>query len=137
MCSKNCNRHLAFAVAVASFGAAFQHGYNTGVINVPQVHVSHWINNVFMRRYGETADESTVNWIFSVIVSTYAVGGLVGALMAAFIAEKFGRKMGLLLNNLLVFAAAVLMGFCKMVMSHEMLILGRFFIGINSGRASE
>ena len=46
---------------------------------------------------------------------------------------RFGRKGGLLLNNIFVFIAAILFGFCKMAGSWEMIIAGRFFIGINNG----
>lgn len=40
---------------------------------------------------------------------------------------------GLLLNNVLVFAGALLMGTAKSANSYEMLLFGRFLIGINSG----
>jgi MFS transporter, SP family, solute carrier family 2 (facilitated glucose transporter), member 1 len=38
-----------------------------------------------------------------------------------------------LLNNVLVFAGALLMGTAKSASSYEMLLFGRFLIGINSG----
>lgn len=53
--------------------------------------------------------------------------------MTAFVAEKFGRKGGLLLNNVFVLIAAIFMGAAKAAKSYEMLILGRFFTGFNSG----
>ena len=39
----------------------------------------------------------------------------------------------MLMSNVLAFLAAVLMGFSKMALSFEMLILGRFIIGLYSG----
>lgn len=54
--------------------------------------------------------------------------------MTAYIGEKFGRKGGLILNNVFVFLAAALMGTAKLFRSYEMLIIGRFFIGLNSGK---
>lgn len=43
------------------------------------------------------------------------------------------RKGGLLLNNVFAFLAAALLGFSKLAGSYEMIIAGRFFIGLNSG----
>lgn len=57
-----------------------------------------------------------------------------GALLTAFVSERFGRKGGLLLNNVFVVVAAVFMGSSKAAKSYEMLIIGRFFTGINSGK---
>lgn len=39
----------------------------------------------------------------------------------------------MLMSNILAFVSAVLMGFSKMAFSFEMLILGRFIIGLYSG----
>ena len=88
------------------------------------------------RFYNSTLEESqsTVKMIYSIMVSIFCIGGMIGALMTAYVAEKFGRKGGLLWNNIFVFIAGFLMGFSKMCRSYEMLILGRFFIGVNSGQ---
>lgn len=67
------------------------------------------------------------------MVSIFCLGGMVGALGTAFLAERFGRRGGLLIINVLVFISAALVGFAKMARSYEMLILGRFIIGLNSG----
>jgi len=39
----------------------------------------------------------------------------------------------MLMSNILAFVSAILMGFSKMAFSFEMLILGRFIIGLYSG----
>lgn len=126
-------RHLVFAIAAAALGSAFQHGYNTGVVNAPQLLVEEFINDTYNHRFEESAGEGTVRFIFSIFVAIFCVGGMIGGLLTAFVAERFGRKGGLLLNNINVLLAAVLMGSSKAARSYEMLILGRFFVGLNSG----
>lgn len=128
--------HLLFAIAASAFGASFQHGYNTGVMNAPQRVVGQWINETYTHRFSMAADQTTVDLIYSVIVAIFAIGGMIGALATAYVAERFGRKGGLLLNNVFVFIAAVLMGFSRICQSYEMLIAGRFFIGVNSGECA-
>ena len=49
------------------------------------------------------------------------------------IANKFGRKGGLLMNNLIGIVAAMAMVFSKHVTSYELLIIGRYLIGVNCG----
>lgn len=48
-------------------------------------------------------------------------------------ADTFGRKGGLLVNNVLVIITSILEGAARSAASYEMIILGRFIIGINSG----
>lgn len=126
-------RHLAFAIAAAALGSAFQHGYNTGVVNAPQKLVEEFIEDTYKHRFEEEPGEGTVKFIFSIFVAIFCVGGMMGGLLTAFVAERFGRKGGLLLNNISVFLAAILMGASKSARSYEMLILGRFFVGLSSG----
>lgn len=125
--------HLVFAIAAAALGSSFQHGYNTGVTNIPQLLIQKFINETYFDRYEVPAGENTVTFIFSILVSIFCVGGMAGALMTAFVAERFGRKGGLLLNNVFVVVAAIFMGAAKAAKSYEMLVLGRFFTGFNSG----
>ncbi|CAB3386487.1 Hypothetical predicted protein [Cloeon dipterum] len=130
---KGFNGRLAFAIAAAALGSAFQHGYNTGVVNAPQKLIEEWISEVQRDRTGEVPSQANVTFIFSLAVSLFCVGGMLGGCITGLVADKFGRKGGLLINNVLVFAAAILMGAAKAAGSYEMLILGRFLIGINSG----
>lgn len=141
--------HLVFAISAAALGSSFQHGYNTGVVNAPQKLVEQFIRDAHNERFQDLSftnnstnsssfdinntSETTVNLIYSIVVSIFCVGGMIGALLTGYVAEKFGRKGGLLWNNVIVILAAGLMGFSKMCRSYEMLIMGRFLIGFNAG----
>ncbi|XP_014612182.1 PREDICTED: solute carrier family 2, facilitated glucose transporter member 1-like isoform X2 [Polistes canadensis] len=127
------NGRLIFAIAAAVLGSSFQHGYNTGVVNAPQELIENWISDIKMNRTGVPTNQSEVTVIWSIAVSIFCVGGMIGGSLVGFIADRFGRKGGLLLNNVLVLLTVLLEGFAKMARSYEMIIIGRLLIGINSG----
>lgn len=127
------NGRLVFAIAAAALGSAFQHGYNTGVVNSPQKLIEEWITVTEHNRTGEVVDQSKVTMIWSIAVAIFCVGGMIGGAITGIVAERFGRKGGLLLNNIPVAVAVIFEGTSKAAGSYEMIIIGRFFIGINSG----
>ncbi|XP_034255225.1 solute carrier family 2, facilitated glucose transporter member 1-like isoform X3 [Thrips palmi] len=128
------NGRLAFAIAAAALGSSFQHGYNTGVVNAPQKLIEDWIKSVEQNRTGiPEVDPGKVTMIWSIAVSIFCVGGMIGGAITGLVADRFGRKGGLLINNVFVIAAGILQGCSRAAGSYEMIILGRFFIGINSG----
>ncbi|XP_015114745.1 solute carrier family 2, facilitated glucose transporter member 1 isoform X2 [Diachasma alloeum] len=127
------NGRLLFAIAAAALGSSFQHGYNTGVVNPPQSLIESWIKSVKGNRTGEEVSQEQVTAIWSIAVAIFCVGGMIGGALVGTIADRFGRKGGLLLINILVVITVFLEGFSKMAASYEMLIVGRLIIGINSG----
>ncbi|KAK6621842.1 hypothetical protein RUM44_001649 [Polyplax serrata] len=127
------NGRLAFAIVAAALCSSFQHGYNIGVVNAPESLIEEWIYDVETNRTEAVIEQSEVTLIWSIAVSIYCVGGMMGACITGYVAENFGRKGGLLLNNIFVVVASVFQGCAKSVNSYEMLVAGRFFIGINSG----
>ncbi|XP_041989024.1 glucose transporter type 1-like isoform X2 [Aricia agestis] len=117
---------LLYAVFSAVLGM-LQFGFNTGVINSPK----EFIQNFIIANYEVDADT-----LFSVIVSIFAVGGIIGCPLASWIADKKGRKFALIINAAFGVVGAVLMGFSESATSVAMLIIGRFLIGINCGFAT-
>ena len=51
--------------------------------------------------------------------------------------SKVGRRGALLYNNIICFIAAALMGLAKSAGAYPMIILGRFFIGLNCGKKQQ
>lgn len=82
---------LFFAMCAAAFGSSFQFGYNIGVVNPIKDVVQHWINETSHQSSGEYLNKSGLDFIWSVIVSIFAIGAMVGGLLSGFLAEKFGR----------------------------------------------
>jgi Sugar (and other) transporter. len=55
-------------------------------------------------------EQSQVTMIFAVAVSIFCAGGIIGGAATGYVAERFGRKGGLLINNVFVVLAALLQG---------------------------
>ncbi|XP_060808291.1 solute carrier family 2, facilitated glucose transporter member 1-like [Amyelois transitella] len=133
------NLRLLFAVVSSACWSSFQHGYNTGVLNAPQEIMSDWLQNDVLNGTDMTkksTEDPKVTSVWAVAVSIYCVGGMLGGIVTGYMADRFGRKGALLINNGLVFIAAVLQGFSKAAGSAVMLIVGRLIIGVNSGLAA-
>ncbi|XP_033181380.1 solute carrier family 2 member 11, like [Mastacembelus armatus] len=99
----------------------------------PSPFIKELVNRTCLQRYSVSLKHQQLSLIWSFIVSIYCIGGLVGSLAAAPLVSKFGRKRCLLLNNLVAILGAVLMLFSHRAMSFEMIMVGRFLYGINSG----
>lgn len=119
-------------VAAAVIGS-LQFGYNTGVINAPQKIIENFINVTYYERYNEPIPKSSLTAIWSLSVSIFSVGGICGSFSVGLFVNRFGRRNSMLLANVLAFIASGLMGFSKMAKSWEMLIIGRFIVGLYSG----
>lgn len=131
--TKGFNGKLVFAITAAALGSSFQHGYNTGVLNNPQQLIETWMSDVIANRTGEEPPKATITMIWSIAVAIFCVGGMIGGVLTGTIADRFGRKGGLLWNNILVILAVILESAARDARSYEMIIAGRFVIGINSG----
>ena len=71
--------------------------------------------------------------IFSLAVSAFLVGGMIGGLTGGPLANKVGRKQGIFLTQFLSIFGAILSGISKPASTYEVLIIGRFLIGIACG----
>lgn len=126
-------RTLALTVCSAAIGGTFQYGYNISIINAPTLYIQDFINDTYVSRWGTSLDTSQVTLVWTVVVSAFSLGGLLGALLAGPLAVHCGRKNSLLLNNFFLFIGAALVLTCQVAKSFEMIILARFLVGMNSG----
>uniref|UniRef100_A0AAY4DCF0 Major facilitator superfamily (MFS) profile domain-containing protein n=1 Tax=Denticeps clupeoides TaxID=299321 RepID=A0AAY4DCF0_9TELE len=134
---KTVGEHLTsslLAVALlTSFGSSMLYGYNLAVVNSPASYIKNFYNRTVVSRNGSSLTEETLTLMYSLTVSVFAIGGLVGSLMVATLVTKFGRKGTVVNSTVLVFVAGLLMGFSRICGSPEMVIFGRFVTGIHSG----
>ncbi|KAJ4941180.1 hypothetical protein JOQ06_027467 [Pogonophryne albipinna] len=124
---------LALTICSAAIGGTFQYGYNISIINAPTSYIQTFINDTYMERWGSGLESSQLTLMWTIIVSAFSLGGLLGALLAGPLSVRFGRKNSLLLNNGFLFAGAVLVLTSRVAKSFEMIIFARFQVGINSG----
>uniref|UniRef100_A0A8C7PPP7 Solute carrier family 2, facilitated glucose transporter member 5 n=1 Tax=Oncorhynchus mykiss TaxID=8022 RepID=A0A8C7PPP7_ONCMY len=130
---KRPNKSLLLAVCAACIGGTFQYGYNISVINAPTKSVQNFINQTWLERYDEDISEQYLTLLWSNIVSIFTIGGFIGATIGGTLAIRFGRKGTLMMNNAFALLAALLMGLSYPTGLFELLIVGRFFTGVNAG----
>uniref|UniRef100_F7IFU4 Solute carrier family 2, facilitated glucose transporter member 3 n=1 Tax=Callithrix jacchus TaxID=9483 RepID=F7IFU4_CALJA len=123
---------LIFAITVATIGS-FQFGYNTGVINAPEMIIKEFVNNTLKNKKNAPPSELLLTSLWSLSVAIFSVGGMIGSFSVGLFVNRFGRRNSMLIVNLLAVTGGCLMGLCKMAESVEMLILGRLVIGLFCG----
>ncbi|XP_041059248.1 solute carrier family 2, facilitated glucose transporter member 11b [Carcharodon carcharias] len=124
---------LLLAVFSTGIGGTFQYGYNISIINAPTMHVQKFINETWEIRFSSDLDRGLLRLLWSIIVSTFTLGGFLGAWLGGLLVVRFGRKRTLLLINILVLAGSALMGASNPAGVFELLIVGRFLVGLHSG----
>ncbi|KAM3605655.1 uncharacterized protein V6R79_002487 [Siganus canaliculatus] len=109
------------------------YGYNLAVVNSPAVYIKDFYNKTVVSRNGTGLSGETLTLMYSLTVSVFAIGGLLGSLVVGLLVTRFGRKGTIVNTTVLVFIAGSLMGFSRICRSPEMIIIGRFITGIHSG----
>uniref|UniRef100_A0A914H4I1 Major facilitator superfamily (MFS) profile domain-containing protein n=1 Tax=Globodera rostochiensis TaxID=31243 RepID=A0A914H4I1_GLORO len=127
-------RTYYITVLVVVFGSSFSF-YSYDVVNPAQNIVMKWLNGTYRAR-GQPKSAAQLDFIWSVVVSSIAVGAICGALSTKPLAEKLGRRNALIANGMLNVFGALLELFSKMMSSPEILIFGRVILGANMGLSS-
>ncbi|XP_053546409.1 solute carrier family 2, facilitated glucose transporter member 5 isoform X3 [Bombina bombina] len=93
-------------------------------------------NETIIYRSGSSISNSFLSLLWSLTVSLYPLGGLIGSLMVGPLVNKIGRKGTLLFNNIFSIIPAILMGTSVLSKSFEVIIASRLVIGICAGLSS-
>ncbi|XP_007443236.1 solute carrier family 2, facilitated glucose transporter member 11-like [Python bivittatus] len=120
-------------MCAAGIGGTFQYGYNVSLISAPTQHIHKFLNDTWQSRYQTELSSSTLTLLLSTVASIFSLGGFFGAHLGGSMAGWLGRKGALLMNNFLALLAATLMGASFPTGLFELLIAGRFLIGMNAG----
>nr|XP_034974891.1 solute carrier family 2, facilitated glucose transporter member 5-like isoform X2 [Zootoca vivipara]XP_034974892.1 solute carrier family 2, facilitated glucose transporter member 5-like isoform X2 [Zootoca vivipara] len=130
---RKLTRLLVLAAMTAGFGSSFQYGYNVFVINYAAEFIKSFYNETYRWRNHISIDHSLLLFQWGLTVSFFPVGGMVGSLLVAPLADNCGRKRTLQVNNILAIISAVLMGCSRAMNSFEFIIFSRLVIGICAG----
>ncbi|XP_056130122.1 solute carrier family 2, facilitated glucose transporter member 9 [Lampris incognitus] len=126
---------LVSAAFFGTLGSSYLYGYNLSVVNAPAPYIKAFYNKTWIERYEEPIGAETATLLWSITVSIFAIGGLLGALIVSLMVKVLGRKGTLLLNNGFAMVAALLLTLGEKAGSIEMLIIGRLIMGVDSGIA--
>uniref|UniRef100_A0A3Q3W6F5 Major facilitator superfamily (MFS) profile domain-containing protein n=1 Tax=Mola mola TaxID=94237 RepID=A0A3Q3W6F5_MOLML len=118
---------------LASFGSSLLYGYNLAVVNSPAQYIKNFYHESLIESYDWSPDEEVLTVLYSLTVSIFAIGGMIGALLVGKLVTRFGRKGTLVRATVLVFIGGALMGFSRWCRMPAMVIIGRFITGIHSG----
>ncbi|KAJ8382281.1 hypothetical protein SKAU_G00030590, partial [Synaphobranchus kaupii] len=84
---------LVCAAFFSALGSSYLYGYNLSVVNAPALYIKSFYNRTWMDRYGEPAFGETLTLLWSITVSIFAIGGLLGALIVSVLIKVLGRQV--------------------------------------------
>ncbi|KAI1712029.1 sugar transporter domain-containing protein [Ditylenchus destructor] len=123
------------SVLTVTLGGSTQF-YSYGIVNPEQELITAWINETYAKRNGVGLSETGLNFFWSFVVSSIAIGAIFGALLTRTLAERLGRRDALIANGIVNVLGALLEYFAKYAESPEFIILGRIILGANMGLTS-
>ncbi|XP_075684643.1 solute carrier family 2, facilitated glucose transporter member 11-like [Rhinoderma darwinii] len=126
-------RGLFMLIFVLGIGGTFQYGFQISIMNSPSQFVKRFINDTWIHRYYLPIADNNLRLLWSFIVSSYCIGGLLGSLGSGYLSSKYGKKRCQLCSDLIPIAAALLMGLSATAKSFEMILIARILYGINAG----
>ncbi|XP_017838395.1 solute carrier family 2, facilitated glucose transporter member 3 [Drosophila busckii] len=116
-----------------TLATALPGGYCVGVVNSPAVHMRAWCLACMKSQHGLDLSAGALELLWSSVVSIYLVGGALGSLMGASIANKCGRRGAFYINGLLLALGVVCFSSCRALESVPLLLLGRLLTGLATG----
>ncbi|KAL1211143.1 putative inositol transporter 3 [Cardamine amara subsp. amara] len=111
---------LRLALSAGIGGLLF--GYDTGVISGALLYIKEDYSNV---------DKKT--WLQEIIVSMTVAGAIVGAAIGGWYNDKFGRRMSIIIADVLFLVGAMVMAIAP---APWVIIIGRLLVGFGVGMAS-
>lgn len=119
--------NLLRTVLSCTLGASFQYGFHVGFVNNAATYVRQHFEALGIEPEG---DDEHFTYIWSLVVSAFALGGCVGTFALPPVANRIGRKKALLTTAMPCYLSCLLIGLGPNWYS---LILGRLCVGFGCG----
>ncbi|XP_063028880.1 solute carrier family 2, facilitated glucose transporter member 11-like isoform X2 [Melospiza melodia melodia] len=126
-------RRLLLMLVVLGIGGTHLSGFQMSVINYTSPYIQKFINETWLERYGSVLPQERLMLLWSLIVSVYCMGGMIGCLCSGCLTAAFGKKKSLLFNDVVLVTAALLTASSRRAKAFEMILAGRFLEGIAAG----
>nr|XP_005493391.1 solute carrier family 2, facilitated glucose transporter member 11-like [Zonotrichia albicollis] len=126
-------RRLLLMLVVLGIGGTHLSGFQMSVINYTSPYIQKFINETWLERYGSVLPQESLMLLWSLIVSGYCLGGMIGCLCSGCLTAAFGKKKSLLFNDVVLITAALLTACSRRAKAFEMILAGRFLEGIAAG----
>lgn len=124
---------LVLAGVVTVLGSSSPVGYNIGVINTPGWVIKKFCNESVITRFNRVLTVTQLDILWSSAVSIFLIGGSIGSLSGSLLADKIGRKGGLLVSSILGVISGITFYASKNADSIELIFIGRIFGGLSAG----
>ncbi|XP_071944470.1 solute carrier family 2, facilitated glucose transporter member 5-like isoform X2 [Antedon mediterranea] len=124
---------LFTSALIAAYGSSIQYGYNISVLTGLSTFVQDFYNASYHSKTNEYLSENHIRWLWAITVAVFCIGGSCGALIATYFTNIAGRRGTLLINTAVTSVGALFMFLSLYVNIYEILIVGRFVIGITAG----
>ncbi|KAM3182121.1 hypothetical protein ACTXT7_013038 [Hymenolepis weldensis] len=113
------------AIFTTCFGSSFVVGYNSAVINLPEDNIKK-----FLSKHITYFDASV---LYAFVNSVLFASAAIAAFCCGYVADTFGRKTSLMINNIIGIIGAIVSFLCVTLDHPAPLYIGRAISGVNCG----
>ncbi|KFD53148.1 hypothetical protein M514_06062 [Trichuris suis] len=124
--------HLLIMVSAMGLGAHFQF-YSNSVVNNVVDDIKPWFNQSYIEHYGSSLTTEGLTLLWSMASACLQFGAVVGALITRPMAERLGRRGGLITTGITCAVGSLLTVIAKYVDAFELFFVGRLLLGVSLG----
>ncbi|KAK0397703.1 hypothetical protein QR680_002228 [Steinernema hermaphroditum] len=122
---------MILVALLTSMGGSFHFGYQLVITNPSQAAFLSFLNESFREHYDKSLSKSSLETIWSTVVAILFVGAICGSIALRMVAEKAGRKSGLMISFTISLISIGLSIVSHFIRSFELYSLSRVTLGFS------